>query len=147
MEREKNIKINIRITHIPIIYFSLFFVFSFLFCSLSNDNIVGSDKDTEIENLSFLVDSTYSDTTGIKLVAKGRVTNDGNHTITSPWYVEAQFYTDSSFTTKLGGNYDRINVPLSKGQSTFWKIDFSTSTVNVLDYPNFAIHDIRGIYK
>lgn len=111
------------------------------------ETTVGSDHDTVIPNLSFIVDTTYLDAANSRLVAKGSVKNNGSNKVTSPWYVECQFYTNSSKTTKLGGNYTQIGVPLSNGQSTFWTINYSSSNVNVNDYPNFAVGDLRGIYK
>jgi uncharacterized protein YcfL len=116
-------------------------------CSESADPVVGSTGDTSIPNLSFVVDTTYLDAANSKLIAKGTVKNNGNSQVTSPWYVECQFYTNSAKTTKLGGNSTQIGVPLSNGQSTFWTINYSSSNVNVNDYPNFAVGDLRGIYK
>ena len=116
-------------------------------CSESSDPVVGSTGDTSIPNLSFVVDTTYLDAANSKLIAKGTVKNNGNSQVTSPWYVECQFYTNSAKTTKLGGNSTQIGVPLSNGQSTFWTINYSSSNVNVNDYPNFAVGDLRGIYK
>jgi hypothetical protein len=112
-----------------------------------SETTVGSDMDTVIPNLSFTVDTTYLDAANNRLVAKGSVKNNGSSKVTSPWYVECQFYSNSSRTTKLGGNYTQIGVPLSNGQSTFWTINYSSSNVNVNDYPNFAVGDLRGIYK
>lgn len=116
----------------------------FTFCD-SSDNIVGSNEDIEINNVSFSVDTTYLQSN--VLYAKGRVTNLGTTKINSPWYVEGQFYTDQTYTTKLGGNNTRISVPLEPYQSTFWVLTYSTSIVDVSQYPNFRISDLRGIYK
>ena len=112
----------------------------FISCTEGSDPVVGSTGDTTIPNLSFTIDTTY-------LVAKGSVKNNGSAQVTSPWYVECQFYTSPSKTTKLGGNYMQIGVPLSNGQSTLWTINYSSTNVNVNDYPNFAVGDLRGIYK
>jgi hypothetical protein len=111
------------------------------------ETTVGSQDDTVIPNLSFVVDTTYLDAQNGRLIAKGTVKNNGSSQVNSPWYVEAQFYTNSSRTTKLGGNYTQIGVPLSNGQSTFWTIYYSSSKVDVRNYPNFAVGDLRGIYK
>lgn len=111
------------------------------------EQVVGSTSDSTIPNLFFQVDTTYLDAGNSRLVAKGSVKNNGSSKVTSPWYVECQFYTNSSKTTKLGGNYTQIGVPLSSGQSALWTINYSSSNVNVNDYPNFAIGDLRGIYK
>ncbi|HAB51893.1 MAG: hypothetical protein A2315_03100 [Ignavibacteria bacterium RIFOXYB2_FULL_35_12] len=113
----------------------------------ATEPIVGSNQDTIIPNLSFIVDTTYLDNSASQLVAKGTVKYNGNSSVTSPWYVEAQFYTDASLSTKLGGNYTQIGVPLSKGQSTFWTINYSSSNVDVRNYPSFSVSNLRGIYK
>lgn len=81
------------------------------------------------------------------ILAKGRVTNGGTTTVSPPWYVEAQLYTDASFSTKLGGNFTSISVPLSPTQTTFWAISFSTSSVDVRSFPNSKVRDLRAIYK
>lgn len=111
------------------------------------ESLVGSAGDTKINNAVFTVDTTYLSTSPERMVARGRVTNGGATTIGAPWYVEGQFYTDPSFRTKLGGNYTRINVPLTRNQETFWTITFSSTNVDVRLYPNFRVRDLRAIYK
>lgn len=131
-----------------LILFSIFISVSLMLVSCEEgETTVGSNQDTLIPNLSFTVDTTYLDSPNSKLVAKGVVSNNGNAQVTSPWYIECQFYANSTRTTKLGGNYTQIGVPLSNGQSTFWTITYSSTNVNVNDYPDFAISDLRGIYK
>jgi hypothetical protein len=119
----------------------------FLISCEESEPVVGSTDDPTIPNLSFTVDTTYLEAANNRLVAKGTVKNNGNSQVTSPWYVECQFYTNSSRTTKLGGNYTQIGVPLAKNESTFWTITYSSSNVNVNDYPNFTVGSFRGIYK
>ena len=114
-------------------------------CENTTESTVGSPNDTPIANMSFTIDTTYVSSTS--LCAKGKVQNVGPGTKSPPWYVEAQFYTDSTYTLKLGGNYATISVPLSQGQSTFWTITFSSSNVDVRNYPNFRVGDLRAIYK
>ncbi len=113
----------------------------------SGNTVVGSPQDTQISNLSFSVDTTYLDVSANRLVAKGSVKNNGNAQVNSPWYVEGQFYTDATYSTKIGGNTTKIGVPLSKGQSTLWTLYYSSSGINVNSYPDFGIGDLRGIYK
>jgi hypothetical protein len=129
------------------IYTAIVTTLLLLSCAESSDPVVGSTGDTNIPNLSFIVDTTYLDAANSRLISKGTVKNNGSSQVSSPWYVECQFYTNSSKTTKLGGNSTQIGVPLSNGQSTFWTITYSSSNVNVNDYPNFAVGDLRGIYK
>jgi len=130
------------------VIFSIIVSISLLIISCDEgETTVGSNQDTSIPNLSFTVDTTYLDSQNSRLVAKGSAKNNGSSQVTSPWYVECQFYTNSSKNIKLGGNYTQIGVPLSNGQSTFWTITYSSTNVNVNDYPNFAVGDLRGIYK
>ena len=129
---------------------SAMFSFIFISCEVTaNDGPVSVDQPagTDINNVSFTVDTTYMIASPGMLVARGLATNDGSSTISSPWYVECQFYTDSTLLVKLGGNSCPIGVPLSPGQSTFWTIYFSTTSVDVRQFPNFRIGDLRAIYK
>jgi len=113
----------------------------------TTEPVVGSTQDTQISNLSFNVDTTYLEASASRIVAKGSVTNNGSAQVTSPWYIEGQFYTDATYKIKLGGNSTQIGVPLSRGQSTFWTIYYTSSNENVNNYPNCRIGDLRGIYK
>ena len=132
---------KILINYLPI----LFVLLVFNACD-EGETTVGTPNVTVIPNLTFVVDTTYLDGPNSRLVAKGTVKNNGTSQVTSPWIVECQFYTNSSRTTKLGGNNTQIGVPLSNGQSTFWTIYYSSSNVDVRNYPNFAVGDLRGIY-
>ncbi len=112
-----------------------------------NESVVGSGSDTEIRNVSFVVDTTYIVNDPAGMIARGTAMNNGTATITTGWYVEGQFYTDATKRTKLGGNTTMIGVPLSPGQQTFWTITFSTANADVRSYPGFAVGDLRAIYK
>ncbi|MCX6149260.1 MAG: hypothetical protein NTX22_01905 [Ignavibacteriales bacterium] len=131
----------------PYLFFLTFIVIFYFTACNENDAVVGSNSDRQISSLSFIVDTTYLDGSSKRLVAKGIVQNNTNSTVSSPWYVEAQFFTDTAQKTKLGGNNTQIGVPLSKGQSTFWTIEFYSSNVDVTKYPNFSVGELRGIYK
>lgn len=124
---------------------SLLFSFVYFGCQQSTESTVGSSQDTQIPNTTVTVDTTYIAST--LLYARGKVTNNGTSSITPPWYVECQFYTDSTYTLKLGGNYTTISVPLDPGQGTFWTVSFSSSNVTVQQYPKFKVKDQRAIYK
>ena len=123
----------------------LVIIFLLLLSCKTPTNIVGSDEDEEIKSISLIIDSTYLN--GSTMVAKGMATNNGYKKITSPWYIEGQFYTDASHKIKLGGTYTEIGVPLESGQSVLWKLSFSSSEINLREYPNFTVDDVRGIYK
>lgn len=129
------------------VFMAMMFTLLIIVSCDTNDSVVGSDDDTKISNLSFTIQSTSLEASSKRLVAKGTVKNNGNSEVTSPWYVEAQFFTDSTLTVKLGGSNTQIGVPISKGQSTFWTITFSSENVDVTDYPKFAVGELRGIYK
>ncbi len=120
----------------------LFFGFS---CTPATNPIVGSSADTQIPNAVVTIDTTYISYGS--MYAHGLVRNNGTTQITAPWYVECQFYTDSTYTIKLGGNYTEIYVPLDPGQGTFWTVNFSSSNVAVQNYPKFKVKDQRAIYK
>ena len=114
-------------------------------CELPTESTVGSPEDTPITGLTLSVDSTYL--SGSVMVARGRVWNNGSSATVPTWYVEAVFYTDATFSTKLGGNSTAMNFGLDPGQSSFWSISFSTSAVDVRQFPNFRVKDVRGVYK
>jgi hypothetical protein len=128
------------------------FFFFCCFCSLfliscdDSDPVVGEPGKAVIENLAYTVDTTYVDNASSRLVARGSVKNNGSSQVTSPWYIEAQFYASATSSTKLGGNNTRIGVPLNRGESTFWTIYFSSNNVDVRSYPNFGVKEIRAFY-
>lgn len=129
-----------------VFFYIVILLFTYVSCDTA-EPIVDDPNDTVIPNLSFKVDTTYLDSSAGRLVASGTVKNNGSSKVTTPWYVEAQFYTTKSGNTKLGGNYTQIGVPLSSGQSTFWTIYYSSSNVDVRNYPDFGVRDLKGIYK
>ena len=135
----------VRNLHSALLIVLAMFLFVSYNCESVGENTVGSPSDTEITRMAFFVDTTY--VSGSSLYARGRVQNNGSNGVNPPWYVEAQFYTDATYTTKLGGNNTSISVPLSPGQSTFWTISFSSSNVDVRNYPGFTVKDPRAIYK
>jgi hypothetical protein len=107
--------------------------------------VVGSDSDIEIIGLSFTIDKTYI--SGSSMYANGTVRYSGETKISSPWIIEGQFYTDSTYTMKLGGSYVQINVPLEPGQGTVWSLTFYPNQGNTQTYPKFKVGNLRGIYK
>lgn len=77
-----------------ILYLAIFVSFVMISCEES-EPVVGSTQETSIANLSFTVDTTYLDAANSRLVAKGSVKNNWSSQVTSPWYVECQFYTNA----------------------------------------------------
>jgi len=122
---------------------TIFLAALMLYCET---DIVGSQTDTELQGVVFTMDTTFI--SGSSLIARGRVKNATRRTtIDPPWFVEGQFYTNATKTTKLGGDNSRINIPLSLNQETFWELSFTSSIVNVRDFPDFVISDLRAILK
>ncbi len=134
-------------SRVPRILSAFFLLAAFLnlACNPVTNNEVGSPLDTQIPSLTFTVDSTF--TAYGQLVARGTVKNGGNSQVTTPWYVECVFYTDSTQSMTLGGNNVQMTTPLNPGQGTFWSISFSSSVVEVRNYPNFRIGNLRAVYK
>jgi hypothetical protein len=131
------------------IFLTVVVMLSLAACNMptGNEATVGESRDTTIPNVVFTVDTAYITNNPAAMVARGRARNMGTATISTGWYIEAQFYTDASKRTKLGGNYTRIGVPLSTDQETMWTITFASSNVDVRQYPNFTVGDLRAIYK
>lgn len=103
---------------------------------------VGSGE--EIPWLSFFPETCYVENGSI--YAEGIVQNQGTETIEPLWCVEAQFYSDSTFSLKLGGNCDTILVPLEPGMKTVWRIRFNSEAVDEENYPEAAASNYRGVY-
>ncbi len=107
--------------------------------------VVGSDQDVQINSLAFAITSTSL--SGQTMYASGTVRNYGSTKVSSPWYVEGQFYADSTYALKLGGDNTQINVPLDPGQSTIWNLSFTLPQGSAQNYPAFKVRDLRGIYR
>ncbi len=119
-------------------------LFSFS-CKPVTDPTVGSNQDTPVPNTVVTIDSIYISYSSF--YATGKVKNNGTSTIYPPWYVECQFYADSTYSLKLGGNNTPIQLNLDYGQSALWTVSFYSSDVDVRLYPNFRVKDQRAIYK
>lgn len=100
-----------------------------------------------IQNVVFTVDTTYMLSSPGTLVAQGLATNSGTGAISAPWYVECTFYTDTTLSIVLGSNDYQVGVPLSPGESVYWRIEFSSSNVDVRRFPNFTVSTFRAYYK
>jgi hypothetical protein len=80
-----------------------------------------------------------------KMVAKGNVRNGGTSKFSPTWYVEAEFYRDSTFTYKLGGAQQSITFSLAPGEETGWELKFASTRFDLNQYPNFTIKNLRAI--
>jgi hypothetical protein len=65
-------------------------------------------------------------------------------TILAPWFVEANYYSDSTFTVILGGNQQSFNLNLQSGVSTYWTLSYSSADIVESSYPNFTINNFRA---
>ena len=105
-------------------------------------DIIGSNNVSELDNVNFTV--TEMEAQNYRWKVSGTVVNTGDSTILAPWYIEAMFYSDSTFTTTFGGDNVRMNFPLESGVTSYWSLTHSSENVIEADYPNFTIKDLRA---
>ena len=110
---------------------------------ISCNNTIGSDDVNELSNLEFTIDDE-KEVTSTALIVKGSVINTGTTKVSSPWYIEGMFYSDTNFTTILGGASQTINVPLESGVIYNWTLSFSSNDILESEYPNFGFRNLRG---
>ena len=115
-----------------------------LLLSIGCFDIIGSNNVFELNNVTLTV--TGMEVSNYRFKVYGTAVNNGDSTILAPWYIEAMFYSDSTFTETFGGDNDRMNFPLEPGVSGYWTLTHSSDNVVEADYPNFAIKDLRA-YK
>jgi hypothetical protein len=128
-----------------LLVFSIFYYLTIIGSSCeTSDPIVGDPGVPVITNVSFNV--TALNVSSDKLTATGTVRNNSSVKITPPWNIEGQFYADSTFTLKLGGDVTRITVPLEQGVETLWTLQFSSSSISEGNYPNFRVAGMRAYY-
>ena len=117
-------------------------IISILLLSSCN-NTIGSDDVNELTNLEFTIDDE-KEVTSTALIVKGSVINTGTTKVSSPWYIEGMFYSDTNFTTILGGASQTINVPLESGVNYNWTLTFSSNDFLEDAYPTFGFRNLRG---
>tara|TARA_Y100000758_G_C15763755_1_gene316854 strand:- start:41 stop:424 length:384 start_codon:yes stop_codon:yes gene_type:complete len=113
---------------------------------ISCNNTIGSDDVNELTNLEFTIDDEKEVTT-TALIVKGSVINTGTTKVSSPWYIEGMFYSDTNFTTILGGASQTINVPLESGVNYNWTLSFSSSDILESEHEFFGFRNLRGYIK
>ena len=96
----------------------------------------------DLNNVTLTV--TEMEATNYRWKVSGTVVNNGDSTISAPWYIEAMFYSDSTFTETFGGDNDRMNFPLESGVTGYWTLTHRSDAVVAADYPNFAIKYLRA---
>ena len=120
-------------------------IISILLLSSCN-NTIGSDDVNELTNLEFTIDDEKEVTT-TALIVKGSVINTGTTKVSAPWYIEGMFYSDTNFTTILGGASQTINVPLESGVNYNWTLSFSSSDILESEHEFFGFRNLRGYIK
>ena len=126
-------------------------IYSFFFTINCGDGVIGSESNQTISHIEWSL-GTSDDSTGYvvsnsMLKATGIIKNIGDTTIMAPWHIEAEFYTDSTFSFLLGGDQYSFNVNLNTNTSTFWTLQFSSSEIVESNYTNFAIKNFRAFIK
>ena len=105
-------------------------------------DIIGSNNVFELDNINLTI--TEMEAENYRWKVSGTVVNTGDTTILAPWYIEAMFYSDSTFTTTFGGDNDRMNFNLEPGVTSYWSLTHSSEAVVESNYPNFTIKDLRA---
>jgi hypothetical protein len=111
-------------------------------CSES-DPIVGSDDVFVLDKAQITV--TEKSLSGSTMVAKGEVENVGSTKISPTWFVEGQFYSDSTYKLKLGGTNTAITFSLEPGEKTRFELRFSSSRDDLTEYPKFGVKGLRAV--
>ena len=110
--------------------------------------VIGSENNETINHVDWSIGTTEDSAgysyTNQSLQVTGMITNTGDTTILAPWSVEAEFYSDSTFTLILGGDQQSFNVNLQTGVATQWTLNYSSQDKVESDYPNFAINNFRA---
>ena len=143
-----NIKeMKMKKSKLALLLLAVIFSLTFLGSSCENsDPVVGSEVGVTVINHVFFTNSGL-ETSSSSLIASGTVKNTGSSKITPTWYIEGQFYADSTLTLKLGGDNTRITVPLEPGVQTLWSLTFSDPNIAEGDYPNFRVSNMRAYYN
>ena len=108
-------------------------------------DIIGSNDVFELNSVNLIVTETEASNSQWKVY--GTVVNTGDTIILAPWYIEAMFYADSTFSTTFGGDNERMNFPLEPGVTSYWTLDHRSESVIEADYPDFKIKDLRAFIK
>ncbi len=110
-----------------------------------DSSITGSDDVIVIKNVEFTIIEKIN--RGSELFVKGFVKNKASKTIRPPWYVEGDFYSDDTYSFKLGGDNNALNYSLAKNESTTFELQFSSSKYDESQYPDFAVKNFRAFYE
>ena len=111
--------------------------------------VIGSENNETIDHVDWSIGTIDNPAgysfTNESLLVTGMITNTGDTTILAPWWVEAEFYSDSTFTLILGGDQQSFNVNLQPGVSIQWTLSYSDpDKIEFESYPYFAIDNFRA---
>ncbi len=112
--------------------------------SCEPDTVIGAPDVYEFE-ASFTI--TSLEATLSEFRAQGTVKNTDDEPFYPYWYIEADFYSDSTYGLKFGGESESMNFTLDPGESTLWTIEFGHESIIESDYPNFRIKNLRAYTK
>tara|TARA_Y100000310_G_C20073861_1_gene530646 strand:+ start:122 stop:502 length:381 start_codon:yes stop_codon:yes gene_type:complete len=116
-----------------------------LFLITGCEDIIGANSVFELNNVNLTVIETGS--TNSRWEVYGTVVNTSDTTILAPWYIEAMFYSDDTYTTTFGGNSERMNFSLEPGVTAYWYLIHRSDILIESDYPDFVIKDLRAYIK
>ena len=123
--------------------FSLFAALTLTGCS-EEDPITGSPDAVVLTGAVFTITERVL-SGGTQMTARGTVKNTGKNTWSPIWRIEGDFYTDSTFTFKLGSAVKSYSFSLAKNEMTAWELKFTSNQFTLSDYPNFAVKNLRVI--
>ena len=109
-----------------------------------NNNVTGSNNVIELPGAVFTVYEQEALTNSFSV--SGFLENTSGSTYYPYWYIEGDFYSDSTFSLKFGGVSTTISHSLEDGVSTPWQLIYSSDLINEINYPDFAIKNLR-VYK
>jgi len=114
----------------------------FIACIEESTPVTGSQNVDVYTKTSFEV--TERTASSNALTARGTIKNNSNETFYAPWYIEGDFYTDQTYSFKLGGDNFKMNYSLAPGESTGWELVFSSSLYNESEYSDFGVKNLRA---
>jgi len=63
------------------------------------------------------------------------------------WYIDGEFYADSTKKLILGGDVTSMNIPLNTGVETIWTLELSDPNIAEGSYPDFVVANLRAYYR
>jgi hypothetical protein len=124
---------------------SVLMIWSVALFACTAETVTGSPDAVVLTGSQFTI--TERTGSGTQILARGTVKNNGNGTWFPVWIVEGEFYSDSTFTLKLGGANKRFTFSLEKGTATNWELRFASSEFTLSDYPKFAVKNLRVVQE